>query len=266
MTKTADIIIPGLWTKQIPSKFNDAIGREFYAALRKTNTERELEHVKSGKLSAGRLGKPLLEQMLYVLGVPEKPVDDYALGLFRRGNDVEDTAIELLNPDAVQVEVFYRDVICIVDAVRNNMPYEVKSIKNSAFPYRDPSNTKRVRRDGKLIPQYEGVSYSHGLQAVVGALGLKSKFSSVLYASADDLRVLTHVIRVSDMQPEVDAIIDAFTSQMALKMLPKWVAREKWNADYSGYIDWINLEPEMAMKKLETEYPAAHAKLVGSNE
>ena len=249
----------------IKSVLNDKVQAEVYQALRKANTQRELSHERSGKLSAGRLGKPLLEQILYVLGVPKKPTDDYALGLFKRGESVEETIVELLQPDQTQVEVEYNGVVGYVDAVRNGMPYEVKSIKNSQFQYLDPTNDKRQRRGGELVPVYSGPKYGHVLQATLYGLALKSDHITVLYVAADDLRVLAHVIETSQMAGEVDRIIEQFNNQMASKVLPQWEAVEEWQSNplYSDYPDWMSLDPDTAMQKLKQEYPVAYNKLTG---
>jgi hypothetical protein len=254
----------------IPSKLNENITREVYQALRKANTERELSHQRSGKLSAGRLGKPLLEQILYVIGVPKKSIEDYALGLFRRGEDVEDAIINLLSPDATQVEVEYKNVVGFIDAVRNGMPYEVKSIKNSQVKYVDPTNQKRSRQfvEGKneLVPEYSGPKYAHVLQATLYGLAQKSDYVTVLYVAADDLRTIPHVIETKTMSDEVERIIKEFNDQLKTGTLPKWEAREDWQEkfpQYSDYPDWISLDPETAMQKLKQEYPEAYKTLKG---
>lgn len=251
----------------VPSTLNESISREVYQALRKVNTERELAHTKSGKLSAGRLGKPLLEQMLYVLGVPKKPVEDYTLGVFRRGEDVEDTVVKLLKPDDTQVEVEYRGVVGFVDAVRNSMPYEVKSVKNSQFKYLDPSNEKKRREGGFLVPEYSGPKLGHALQATLYGLATVSDYVTVLYVAADDLRTLAHVIETKTLAAEVDKIIDRFDEQMEKGILPKWKAVEDWQAkypQYSDYPDYMSLDPETAMQKLKQEYPESYNKLTGA--
>lgn len=248
----------------IASTLNENVTREVYQALRKANTERELSHQRSGKLSAGRLGKPLLEQILYVIGVPKKPIEDYALGLFRRGEDVEEAVIKLLSPNQTQVEVEYKNVVGFVDAIRNGMPYEVKSIKNSQVQYLDPNNTKQRRGSDGLEPIYDGPKYAHVLQATLYGLALKTDYITVLYVAADDMRTLPHVIETKTMAGEVERIIDEFNAQLKLKTLPKWEAREDWQEkypQYSDYPDWISLDPETAMQKLKQEYPEAYKNL-----
>jgi hypothetical protein len=251
----------------IPSKLNEDVSKQVYQKLRKNAVERELKHQRSGKLSAGRLGKPLLEQILYVIGVPKKTVEDYALGLFRRGEDVEDTVVELLNPDETQVEAEYRGVVGYIDAMRNGMPYEVKSVKNSQVKYLDPTNTKRTRQSGSLQPEYNGPKYAHVLQATLYGLATKSDYITVLYVAADDLRTFAHVIETKTMADEVNRIIDEFNNQLKLGTLPEWEAREEWQEkypQYSDYPDWMSLDPETAMQKLKQEYPECYKRLIGN--
>lgn len=255
---------------RIPSKHNPQVTKDVYKELRRQDTEKELQHTRSGKLSAGKLGHPLLEQVLYVLGVPPKPHEDYTLGVFRRGNSVERDALELLSPDETQVEVFYRGTIGIIDAIRNGMVYEVKSIKNSQVGYIDPSNTT-MRYDvvdgvRTKVPVYQGVKYANALQATQNGLARGDEFVTVLYVAADDYRTFAHVIRVSDVKPEVDRIIDQFENQMKSGVLPLWKEREAYQAkypQYSMYPDWINIDVSTAMQKLEAQYPDAYRKLKG---
>ena len=249
----------------IPSTHNPKVTQEIYKKLRKANTERELAHTRSGKLSAGKLGKPLLEQMLYVLGVPTKSNDDYTLGLFKRGEDVEDAIVSLIEPDETQVEVFYRDTIGIVDAIRNGMVYEIKSVKASMWRYIDPTHDKKMREGGKMVDTYGGPKRQHVYQAVQNGLALGKDQVTVLYVCADDYRTAAHVINVAEIKPEVDSIITRFNDQMKSGKLPAFEAIENWqnNPQYSNYPDFISLEPEQMMEKLEQQYPMAYEKLVG---
>jgi len=249
-----------------PSKLNKDLQAEVVATIRKEYEEKSALHEPSGKLSAGQLGKPLLEQVLKIIGVPQKPVEDYALGLFRRGDSVEENIIELLNPDKTQIEVEYKNVIGIVDAIKDNVIYEVKSIKNSQFQYLDPENTKQKRSADGLVPVYDGVKYSHALQGGLYALALAKDEFTIIYASADDLRTLPHVIKTTDVKDEIEKIIKEVSDALKSKTLPKWEAREEWQAkypQYSSYPDWMTLDPELALEKLKRQYPDAYKKLKG---
>jgi hypothetical protein len=251
------------------SRLDTELQSRIVATIRKEYEEKSALHEPSGKLSAGQLGKPLLEQVLKVIGVPQKPVEDYALGLFRRGDSVEENIIELIKPDKQQVEVEYRNVVGLVDAIKDGEIYEVKSVKNSQFQYLDPENTKQRRTADGLVPVYDGVKYSHALQAGLYALALGKDRFTIIYASADDLRTLPHTVETAEVKPEIDNIIDEVEKAIKSKVLPKWEAREEWQAkypQYSSYPDWMSLDPELAMTKLKNQYPDAYKKLIGGNK
>ncbi len=63
----------------------------------------------------------------------------------------------------------------------------------------------------------------------------------------------------------IDDIIDEVHVQLAKHELPAFVAREKWqeNQQYSSYPDWMHLDTETAMEKLEQQFPEAYKKLKG---
>ena len=247
------------------SNLDEELRLELTQEMRRQYEEEASNHTPSGKLSAGILGKPLLEQVLKIIGVPTKPSEDYALGLFRRGDSVEDTIIELLKPDKTQAEAEYDDCVGFIDAIKNEKVYEVKSIKNSQVPYLDPSNTKRVRNEKReLVDQYQGPKYAHALQGAIYALSENQDEFTIIYVAADDLRTYPHVIKTEDVKPEVNRIITEVKNQLAMGALPKWEPREDWQAkypEYSLYPDWMTLDPGSAMKKLQTWHPEAHKKL-----
>jgi hypothetical protein len=248
------------------SKLDKQLQSRIVATIRKEYEEKSAMHEPSGKLSAGQLGKPLLEQVLKIIGVPAKPAEDYALGLFRRGDSVEENIIGLLKPDKQQVEVEYRNCVGLVDAIKDGHIYEVKSIKNSQFQYLDPENTKQRRTPDGLVPVYDGVKYAHALQAGLYALALGKDSFTIIYASADDLRTLPHLVETAEVENEINKIIDEVDVALKSKKLPTWVAREEWQEkypQYSGYPDWMTLSPETAMIKLKNQYPDAYKKLTG---
>src|SRR5438105_4187037 len=114
------------------------IGDEIVAAA----LVKEAAHAVSGKLSASRLNDPLQWQLLYVLGVPQKPIDEYTYRKFLRGNHVEDWLLSKLTPVEKQKFVEYRGVVGYVDAVCDTadwqfpsgiIPLEVKSVSNMKF-------------------------------------------------------------------------------------------------------------------------------------
>jgi hypothetical protein len=250
----------------IESKLDDGLRRKIIATIRHEYEVESAKHEPSGKLSAGQLGKPLLEQVLKIIGVPQKPNEDYALGLFRRGDSVEENIIKLLKPDEQQKEVSYRNCVGMIDAIKDGEIYEVKSIKNSQYQYLDPENEKQRRTADGLQRVYSGVKYAHALQAGLYALAEGKDHFTIIYASADDLRTLPHKVETDAVKHEIDRIIDEVDKALKAKTLPKWVAREDWQDkyhEYSSYPDWITLDPDMAMVKLKNQYPDAYKKLVG---
>lgn len=235
---------------------------------KRIRTEYEAEsakHEPSGKLSAGQLGKPLLEQVLKVIGVPGKDIDDYALGLFRRGNSVEDGVLELLKPDQTQVECEYKDCVGVIDAIKNDRIFEIKSIKNSMVGYIDPENKKRQGSYGA----YDGPKWAHALQGALYALALGKEEFTIIYVAADDLRTYPHIIRTENLADDVDNIILQVKHQLATGVLPEWKAREDWQEkypEYSSYPAWINMDVKTSMTKLENQYPDAWRKLTGNKQ
>lgn len=250
----------------INSSLDDQLRAYITKRIRTEFEAESAKHEPSGKLSAGQLGKPLLEQVLKVIGVPTKDVDDYALGLFRRGDSVEDEIMDLLQPDETQKEVVYKDCIGIVDAIKDDQVYEVKSIKNSAVCYIDPENHKRIRRGGELVAQYGGVKWAHALQGALYALALNKDHFTIIYVAADDLRTYPHIIATEELKADVDQIITQVKHQLALGVLPEWQPREDWqakpeNLQYSNYPAWINMDVATMMTKLRNQYPDAYTKL-----
>lgn len=243
------------------SKLDTELRAQITAQIRKEYEEESLKHSPSGKLSAGQLGKPLLEQVLKVIGVPQKPVEDYALGLFRRGNSVEKEILELMKPDKEQVQVEYKNTVGVVDAIKGDMIYEVKSIKNSQVPYIDPENKKKPG----TYASYDGPKWAHTLQAGLYALALDKPYFTILYVSADDLRTYPHIISTSEVKDEIDNIIHEVYRCIELGELPIWQAKEKWqtNPQYSSYPDWMMLSPDGAIKKLENHYPDIYKRFIG---
>ncbi len=220
--------------------------------LREKEAKNRAEHTPSGKLSASQLSKPLLEQVLKMIGVPGKPLDDYVLRLFERGNQVEDWIVNLIDADETQKFVEYNDVIGYVDAVIEGIPYEVKSVKSSQW--------KWLTKDG--------AKQNHKLQAGLYALGLGAEYYKVVYVCADDFRTQVFELPVSEVKGDIDRITTQVNKCLQRGLLPAYEPRESWQeldkgyADkYSDYPDWVSLPPKLAMEKLEKFYPDAYKKL-----
>jgi hypothetical protein len=152
--------------------------------LAKNSIDKE-EHISSGKLSASMLGKPLQSQILKVMGVPQKDVDEYVLRKFQRGKDVEDWLVKNI-PGIVEAQkpALYRDVVGFIDVVVDTkdydfkcgvIPLECKSVTNLKY--------KNIQREGKA-------DRGHILQACLYALSEKTSHFSICYIASDDLQNL----------------------------------------------------------------------------
>ena len=227
--------------------------------IRRTHyEEREAKHEPSGKLSASSLGKPLQWQILKYIGIPRKYVDDYALGLFERGNQVEEYIISHLPTVETQKEVFYRGTIGIIDAMIDTsdhfmnvgvIPHEIKSVKNTKY--------KRILDTNAPDEQYI-------LQACQNALAINASHFAVVIVASDDLRMTPYLFETETYKHEVDKIIDTFEAQKAKKEVPVFTPRYKWqeNPMYNDYESFSNMSVDEIVKKLKTEYPEIYKKFV----
>lgn len=220
--------------------------------LRRQESIARALHEPSGRLSASILYKPLLEQVLKILGVPEKPFDDYALRLFARGKQVEEWVCSML-PGEEQKEVSYRNVVGVVDKLHEGQVIEVKSVKRSQWRWL----------------KKEGVKWSHALQATLYALALEKTEFTVTYACADDFETMSFTHNVDNYKDDVDRIISEVANALKSGVLPEFKARETWQekpeyaSRYSTFPDWVGLSVEDMMLKLERQYPDALKKLKG---
>lgn len=222
--------------------------------LRERHEKEQAERERSGKLSASRLYKPLLEQVLYLIGVPEKPIDDYTLRLFERGKQVEDWVVNMLPDGAEQEEVEYRNCIGYIDKMLDH-PIEVKSVKSTQWRWLEK----------------DGAKWSHKLQGGLYALGKASDKYTIAYVVADDFRTFTYTGRTEDIKSDIDAIISEVGNQLKTGRLPEFKPREDWQAKpeyqkYSGYPEFVHLTPDLATKKLKATYPNAYEKLINFKE
>lgn len=198
--------------------------------------EEVTEKEPSGRLSASRLGWPLQWQMLHHYKIPSRPVDEYTLRLFQRGKDVEERIMSWIAtaPANMQMPVEYRGVVGVMDVLLD-YPVEVKSVKNSAFKYKE----------------VEGPSFGHRMQGMLYAKATGYDKFGIAYVASDDYRVLCFEEEVTD---EVDKIIDEYEQQLILGTVPIFAAKEEWQgiAKYSTYPEWMKLnEEEIANKLLE---------------
>ena len=188
----------------------DKIQNLFYEKLRIENEEKEKKHTQSGKLSAGKLHLPTRLQLMYTYGVPTKKVEDYALGLFYRGEQAEDTAIKYMKLNGMlikeQILLNKHGVIGVLDAlisterlglsqkIGNTLPVEIKSVKNAKL--------NRIKKTG--------IDWHYKLQAGFYAMALNSKYFGVLIISAEDYRHTLYVFETNIIEREVLEIIDKY--------------------------------------------------------
>ena len=213
----------------INPKIQEIIAEKVIAA----NAEREAREP-SGRLAASRLGWPLQWQMLHYYKVPQKPIDEYTLRKFARGNDVEERIMKWVAPapDKMQVPVTYRGVVGFMDLLLD-YPIEVKSVTNMAF--------KHIQK--------EGSKWGHRMQGELYAKATGYDTFAVAYVASDDYRVLCYEEQVTG---EVDTIIDQYEAQVATGVVPVFVAKEKWHAmkDYNPYFEWQDLDQQQIADKL----------------
>jgi hypothetical protein len=226
------------------------IDRKISEQLALKNSEERKNHKSSGKLSASMLGWPLQWQILKSLGVPQKEVDEYTLRKFLRGKQVEDWVVSYLEPIETQKFCEYKGSIGYADAICDTkdwdfkngiIPVEVKSVTNMKF--------KRIEK---------GADRSHLLQGALYALGLKSPKFAVLYVASDDYRISLSEYDVEAFRGEIEGIIAEFDSQIAQKVVPEFLPKEKWQGDlkYNMYPEWSELkekELEIKLKQYESK-------------
>ena len=225
---------------------NTIIQDLIHARLRKENEHERETHTKSGKLSASQLGCPTQWQILNALKVKGKDVDNYTLGKFKRGNDVEDFIIKMLEKETygIQMDCNYRDCVGKLDIELfgdrwgvDYLPVEVKSVTNAGFKWKEKS----------LKAQH-----THKLQAGLYAMALNLPKFSVLYVASDDYRVLHFIYDTDTIKNEIDLIIDLFNSTMEDKTIPVFQAVEKWNENkmYNNFPEWQYLkEHQLKLKE-----------------
>lgn len=222
-----------------------------------------------GNLTASMLGDAEQWQILKMIGVGTREVDEYVLRLFARGNHVEQWFINMVEPEYQQVDIEYRGVTGRVDAIVDSdkqkwanpvgvLPIEVKSVKNSQFPY--IAGTKRRNN-------YEpGPKRAHKFQAATYGLALETPYFGITYIAADDYRTVTFVYQTADFKGEVDQIISKARSNMKKHIVPEFEPKEKWQAmsQYNKYPTFQFLTRDQIDEKLISEYPDSFRRLMGT--
>lgn len=206
----------------------------------KENADQKSKHVSSGKLSASILGWPLQWQILKYLGVPAVPFDEYVLRMFLRGRHVEEYIVSQMANAQKQVLVEYKGCVGYLDALWNEEVREVKSVKNSKY--------SMINKNKEADPQ-------HKLQGAYYAIGLNKPYYFIDYVAADDYRVSSFKYETNEIKPEVEAIISAYQEAIEKQIVPKFVARYKWqeSAQYNNYPEFMTASPEK-IKQLLVKY------------
>lgn len=270
-------------------EFGDKIGER----LKKQNQEAQAAHTSSGLISGGKLAQPTLWAVLEMLGL-KKEFDEYTLGKFQRGHDVEARAINFLtdiplqnivdildgtvpNPGWIALapgallggEVYlqyraeYRGGFGFVDlAQRNNgtiIFHEIKSVGKMAYD--------KVAASGRSSAGVSEPYYHHCVQLSFYCVGEEVNSAFVHYFNADDYRLTTFSINPIDYKEEIDREIDDIQVAFLSKTLPPFEALLDFHKikTYQSFGDeWNLLSPDQMLTKLELEHPDAFNKFMGT--
>ena len=224
-------------------KISEIIIKQIVDAAKK----RDSEHVSSGGLSASMLGNPIQWQILKYLKVEPVAHDNYTYCKFQRGRDVEDFIFnEVVKSGAKassQEKAEYNGVSGLIDIYLpdTNEIVEVKSTTNMAFKY--------IVKGGMA-------KKNHILQACLYALAKEADTFSLAYVASDDYRVCQFQYRTADYKDEIDQIIADYNSAIKKKMIPEFMAKEKWQVlpKYSMYPEWLDLNSSQLSKKAKELY------------
>ena len=263
-------------------------GEKIAAQLQSDDKAKREAYERSGKISGGKLGQPTLWAVLDLIGVPRE-FDPYLLGKFKRGNDVEERAINFLTgikpseledgkeitaPEgAVLTGVFvpqksggYRGGVGYIDLAqklsKSWVYHEIKSSTKMAYD--------RVAASGRYhnqVDEAKGIGmpyYHHCIQLAYYCLGDGVDTGFLHYFNADDYRLTTFAINPHDYKEEIDKEIDDIQLAFASKQLPVFEAFLDYHTAYkkTTYGEWNDLNAEQLMYKLEREYPEQYKKFL----
>lgn len=208
------------------------------------NKKERANHISSGKLSAGMLYQPLQWQILKIMGVEPRPLDEYVLRKFLRGKQIEEWAISEI-PDVVAMQKFveYKNTVGYIDALVDTkewdfntgvIPAEIKSVANAKY--------RRIMMNG--------ADKGHILQAGLYALAEKTEQFAIIYVASDDLRIKVYIYETKDYKQEIDEIIARFYKQLESGLVPVFEPTAKWQSDlkYCQYPDFMGLDEEQLQK------------------
>lgn len=272
--------------RQSPTRIYE-FGDKIHNLLVEENNQRNAERERSGKISGGKLGKPTLWAVLDIIGVPDE-LDPYLLGKFKRGNDVEDRAIQFLTgidphyvePGKViekndglltgefvlQKEGGYRGGVGFIDLAQtvggDTIYHEIKSSTKMAFDKVSASGRYKGVVD---IEKGVGVPYiHHALQLAYYCLGADVSRAFLHYFNADDYRLTTFAINPLDYKEEIDKEIDDIQFVFAEKQLPAFEGFLDYHKvkSYWSYKEWNTLTPDEMLLKLQHEFPEQYKKFM----
>lgn len=274
-------------------EFGDQIAKK----LTDENQAKQAERERSGLISGGKLAQPTLWAVLDILGV-DKEFSPYLLGKFRRGNDVEDRAIEFLTgidapktPNDAPVIVTedsgvsrpilagkfwlqhksgYRGGVGFVDMAQANdasldtpnIYHEVKS--STKMSYDRVAAAGRYKGEVNVEKGIGVPYYHHAVQLAYYCLGDNVNTAFLHYFNADDYRLTTFSINPLDYKEEIDKEIDDIQAVFLTKQLPPFEGFLDWHKQYKKdtYGEWNDLTPDQMMQKLQMQYPKAYEKLM----
>lgn len=289
--------LKGSWHPIVVELFGEKVGQELQ------RRQAENVHTPSGLISGGKLGQPALWAVLDMLGEISAEHDDYTLGKFQRGHDVEARAINFLtglslqtivdildgvteNPGWIKLEANnildgevylqykqgYRGGTGFVDLAQRTpngelIFHEIKSSTKMAYDKvaATGASLQAAKKRGEVI--YPAPYDHHGLQLAYYCLGADVHRGFIHYLNADDYRLCSFAINPLDYKEEIDHEIDVIHAAFELKSLPPFEPLFQFQRirTYQSYGDeWNLLTPPQLMTKLENEYPSAYAKLMST--
>lgn len=252
-------------------------------------------YVQTGKVSGSKIAQPTLTAILTMLGIERKP-DNYTLGKFTRGHDVEAKFIERVfhKPKDVdetgewedsgngyeskftwqyEMEDGYRGCTCSVD-VLEEYTYDGDPLNESLYIVHEIKSVGKMKYDrvagtgfrkGEPEPDF-----SHCLQASLYALSLE-KETGILprciihYVNADDYRVVSFEINPEDYKEELDKRIDAIYTAFAEHRLPAYIPYEAWQkGKYNDFEECERLTEDEVNDYIKTRYPEAYEKFLNA--
>lgn len=253
----------------------NTFAKKIHEMLIQDNEEKMAKHTPSGKISGGKMSRPLLWVTLSLLGVPDQ-IDAYLLGKFVRGNDVENRAINFLTgidaekvadntpveaePGNVLTGTFtfqkpgsYRGGVGYIDMAQQvgdmTVYHEIKSVTKMAY--------ERVMREGQPY-------YHHAIQLAYYRLGDNVSEAYLQYLNADDYRVTSFKINPLEYKEEIDKEIDDLKTVFITKKLPPFVALLDMHKvkRFRQYEDWNWLTPDQMMDKLQNQFPEQYKRFM----